>query len=152
MTPNPCAPELVGRTFTAADLDALKRAATRERLPRPARGEQYLGGPIPAGWLERAGRLQGKALHLGIALWFAAVRSRGKNPAVVLTDALAGRFGLKSRTTRSRSVEALEGAGLVRVERRSGRAPVLTILPVEIDATELERAGEMCDNSHDGDR
>jgi hypothetical protein len=151
MTHDPFAPDRIGRAISAADLDALKGTAARGRLPRPGKGEQYLGGPIPAGWLERAGRLPGKALHLGIALWFAAVRSRGKDPAVALTDALAGRFGLNSRSTRSRAIGALEGAGLVAVERHPGRAPVVTILPAGNGPTGLESRGGMCDNSHDGD-
>src|SRR5581483_3598380 len=85
MTPDPFDPEHVGRAMSAAELDALKRTPTRSRLPRPAKGEEYLGGPIPLSWLGRAAVLPGKALHLGIALWFAAVRDRGKNPAVALT-------------------------------------------------------------------
>ena len=88
MTPDPFDPSQAGRAITATDLDGPKQAPRRARLPRPAKGEQYLGGPIPAGWLGRAAGLPGRALHLGIALWFAAVRSRGKCPAVVLTDAL----------------------------------------------------------------
>ena len=117
MTPDPFEPERVGRAVTAADLSALKRTPSRTRLPRPAKGEQYLGGPVPIGWLSRAALLTGKALHLGVALWFVAIRSKGKNPCVVLTDAIANRFGLNVRTTRTRALAALKRAGLVAVVR-----------------------------------
>jgi hypothetical protein len=140
MTPEPLNLESVGRTLTDADLAALKRAEPRRRLPRPADGEQYLGGPIPLGWLSRAARLPGKALHLGTSLWFAAVRSNAKNPSVVLTGSLARRFGLEARTTWVRALTALENAGLVAVEDRTGRSPVVTILPAEPCATGLDDA------------
>lgn len=138
MTPDPFDPNSVGRTVTTADLRALTRTPTRKQLPRPAKGEQYLGGPIPLGWLSCAAGLRGKALHLGIALWFAAVRSKGKNPAVKLTSPLAKQFGLSARTTRNRALLELKSAGLVSVEERNGRSPVVTILPVKESEAESE--------------
>jgi hypothetical protein len=142
MTPLPLEPEQFGRALTDADLLRLKGAPVRSRLPRPAKDEQYLGGPVPLAWLSRAAGLPGKALHLGIALWFAAVRSRGKDPTVALTDALADRFGLRSRTTRTRALDALRGADLVRVENRTGRAPLVTILPSKSQDYGTCEAGE----------
>lgn len=127
MTPDRFDPATLGNPVCADRLTAL--AGARSRLPAPAKGEQYLGGPVPMNWLERAAALPGKAFHLGVALWFAAVRSRGKSPAVPLTEALARRFGCGARTTRSRALAALASAGLVSVEVRTGRAPVVTILP-----------------------
>jgi hypothetical protein len=88
-------------------------------------------------WLELAAALPGKAFHLGVALWFEAVRSKGKNPAVKLTTVLGGRFGLHTRTTRSRALGALADAGLVSVEDRTGRSPVVTILPVSRKGSEF---------------
>jgi hypothetical protein len=146
MSRDPFDPDSVGRAIPAGDLAALRRAEPRRRLPRPGKGEQYLGGPIPLGWLSRAASLPGRALHLGAALWFAAVRSKGKNPSVVLTDALADRFGLKARTTRSRALAVLERAGLVAVENRVGRSPVVTILPGDRPAAELDNQGRARDN------
>ncbi len=128
MTPDRFDPARIGRSVTTDELAALTRAPIRGKLPRPAKGEQYLGGPIPMGWLARAAQLPGKAYHLGTALWYAAGRSKGKNPAVKLTTALAARFGVGARTTRSRALEALKAAGLVTVDVRFGRAPVVTIL------------------------
>ncbi len=127
MTPDPFDPEAVGRTMTAADLNAL----TRPRLPRPGNGEQYIGGPIPIGWVMRAAVLPGKAFHLGIALWFEAGRSPSKDPVVTLSAGLIARFGLSARPTRTRALEALEAAGLVSVEKWTGRPPVVTILPAD---------------------
>jgi hypothetical protein len=148
MTPNPFEPALIGKRLTSAELAALTRPPGGHRLPRPANGEQYLGGPVPRCWLTRAAELPGRALHLGIALWYAAGRSRGKNPAVRLTTALAKHFGLASRTTRDRALASLRRAGLVSVETRVGKTTVVTILPtltagtVSDDCGDEDRGGE----------
>jgi hypothetical protein len=97
----------------------------RARPPRHAKGESFLKGPIPLAWLEAAARLPGRSLHAGLALWYAAGLTRS---AVVPLSNLSGvRFGL-DRNAKYRALEWLEGAGLVKVERKLGRAPVVTIL------------------------
>jgi hypothetical protein len=106
-------------------------APSRDELPRPRKGEHYLGGPIPLGWLSRAADLPGKALHVSLALWFEALVRRSKGPVVQPRRATLGRFGAGSRRTLYRSLRALEGAGLVRVERRVGRPFRVTILPAD---------------------
>src|ERR1035437_1582463 len=40
--------------------------------PRHITGELFLRGPIPWQWLAAAGRLGGKALHVGIYVWYLA--------------------------------------------------------------------------------
>jgi hypothetical protein len=112
------------------DVDRLQvrsaQSGTRRlRPPRHAKGESFLKGPIPLAWLEAAARLPGRSLHAGLALWYAAGLT---GSAVVPLSNLSGvRFGL-DRNAKYRALEWLEGAGLVKVERKLGRAPVVTIL------------------------
>ena len=115
------------------DLDRMRvrsRSAgiPRSRLPRHNKGEGFLKGPIPLGWLEVASRLPGKSLHAGLALWYAAGLTR--SASVPLSNISGIRFGL-DRNAKYRALLWLEGAGLVRVERKLGRAPVVTILAPE---------------------
>lgn len=140
MTPDPFDPEHFRRRCAAPGTQPVgpRRVVG---LPRPKDREKYLGGPIPLGWLSRAASLPGKALHLAVALWYAAVRTPDKNPAVKLTRTLAAEFGLSARTTRSRAVDSLVGAGLVTVERRVGRSVVLTILPAPTTPTRRAAGG-----------
>ena len=63
-----------------------------------------------------------------MALWFAAVRRLTVSATVCLTAATCQSFGLAARNTRDRALEALAGAGLVRVETRTGRPTVITIV------------------------
>jgi hypothetical protein len=122
-----------------ADLEAFRwtgtvlAASTAERpetlkLPRPAKGAPYIGGPVPLTWVERAVVLPGKAWHVASALWFVGIRSRNKSATVRLTTKTLRRFGL-NRHTVYRALASLEGAGLVRVERQIGCRLSVTILP-----------------------
>lgn len=97
----------------------------RARPPRHAKGEGFLKGPVPLAWLEAAARLPGRSLHAGLALWYAAGLMR--SATVTLSNISGVRFGL-DRNAKYRALEWLEGAGLVKVERKLGRAPVVTIL------------------------
>jgi len=83
---------------------------------------------VPLAWLEAAARLPGKSLHAGVALWYAAGLSRSS--AVRLSNIAGEAFGL-DRNAKYRALVWLEGAGLVKVERKLGRAPIVTILRVE---------------------
>ncbi|MGE0766247.1 MAG: hypothetical protein AB7L90_07255 [Hyphomicrobiaceae bacterium] len=95
------------------------------RLAKPRRGERFLKGPVPLAWLEAAARLPGKSLHAGIALWYAAGLARSS--AIPLSNIAGGAFGL-DRNAKYRALAWLEEAGLVKVERNLGRAPIVTIL------------------------
>jgi hypothetical protein len=98
-----------------------------DKLPRPRRGEPYLGGPIPLGWLERAAALPGRAFHLGAALWFVASCEK-RQPTVRLSLKTRKRFGLSSDNTYYRALAALRGAGLISIAVEPGRRLVITIL------------------------
>ena len=106
--------------------DAIERRTTRP--PRHRAGSHFLKGPVPLQWLEVAARLPGKSLHAGIALWFAA--GLMKSAAVPLSNISGLRFGI-DRNAKYRALDWLEGAGLSRVERKLGRAPIITLLDPE---------------------
>jgi hypothetical protein len=99
----------------------------REGLPRPRKGELFLG-PMPMSWIERAAPLPGRAWHLGTALFFEACCSR--QATVRLPANTLRRFGLGSRNAVRRALEALRKAKLIRIAIRPGKRPLVTILPV----------------------
>jgi hypothetical protein len=73
--------------------------------------------------------LPGKALPTALALWFEAGCHKGC-AAVTLPANTRRRFGLTARYTLSRSLKALQGAGLIHVESRPGAHSRITILNV----------------------
>jgi hypothetical protein len=116
MAPNPT-DRLNGKPERSRTLAAVKE----ER-------KELLAGPIPMEWLEMAAKLPGKALHTGIALWFAA--GLAKTVKVPLSNIAGCRFGL-DRNSKYRALDWLEGARLISVERRLGKTPIVTILNLE---------------------
>jgi len=97
----------------------------RQQLKR--RSEEFLKGPIPLVWLRRASRLRGRALAVGIALWFKSGVTRSRR--VKLTHALLQRAGVPSRAG-LRGLRLLAQDGLVTADIRTGSCPVVTILDV----------------------
>jgi hypothetical protein len=94
--------------------------------PRHRKGEKFLKGPIPLGWLVQAARLPGRALHVGVALWHQAGLTRASQ--VPLSMKLMRSMGVE-RSSVYRGLHALEDAQLVAVARRRGHKPKVTILP-----------------------
>lgn len=93
--------------------------------PRHKPGERFLKGPVPWRWLERAARLPGQALAVGLAAWH--LLGLHKNKTVRLAPSLTRSLGLSPRVTR-RGLKALESASLVTVDRHRGRSPDVTLL------------------------
>jgi hypothetical protein len=74
---------------------------------------------IPVPWLEKAIALPGKALHVGLVIWYYwGLRSED----VSLSQIKLAQFSLNRETAR-RGLATLEAAGLVTVIRHPGRAP-----------------------------
>jgi hypothetical protein len=96
-----------------------------KRAARPGRKGKFLAGPVPLRWLRRAAALPGKALAVGLALWF--LRGCRKQWTVRLTRKTLERFGVK-RKPGYLGLRKLETAGLVRVRRHPGRSPMVTLV------------------------
>ena len=88
-------------------------------------GSPDLLGGIPATWLFAAARPPGRSLQVGIALWYEA--GRHESHIVPLGNIAAHAFGL-DRNAKYRALAWLERAGLVKVERKLGRSPIVTLL------------------------
>jgi hypothetical protein len=99
--------------------------------PHHRPGETFLKGPVPMVWLAAAMALPGRALHVGIGLWFEAGLC---NSAAVKVN--LSRFPF-DRSAASRGLAALERAGLVRVARVKGRTPRVTIVAVNTKISAL---------------
>jgi hypothetical protein len=107
---------------------ASTRAVRSKRLPRHKTGQKFLKGPIPLDWLSTAAKLPGKSLHVAIAIWFTA--SLEKSCTVPLSNIAGLPFGL-DRNAKYRALQWLENANLIRVERKLGRSPIVTLLEVD---------------------
>jgi hypothetical protein len=97
----------------------------QKRRPRRTSVDWFLKGPIPGKWIEAAASLPGRALHVGLAVWVAAVMDHSNRAR--LTRRHLARFAVPYDAGR-RGLLVLERAGLVYAERHTGRCPVVTLL------------------------
>ena len=84
-----------------------------------------LYGPIPWSWWLPASRLPGRSLQVASVCWLLAGWARSADFELALEG--WADFGL-SRFSASRGLDELERVGLVSVDRRPGRSPVVTIM------------------------
>jgi len=87
--------------------------------------QPFLRGPIPLSWLASAAQLPGKTLHVAIALRWLHGMSGGK--AFKLTRKALRAMNLERDAERA-GLARLESAGLIRVERKPGQRPIISIL------------------------
>lgn len=101
--------------------DSLRRRI--EQKEKSAR--EFVKGPIPMPWLSQVAQLPGKALAVALLLKFAHDSRRFEWVAV--TPTLLSKLDF-DRHVGIRALENLEGAGLIELERRQGRAPRAKLL------------------------
>jgi len=93
----------------------------RSPLPRLRPGSKFVKGPIPLAWIQTASRLPGKALAVGMFLWFLVGLRKSNSVPLNLS-----RVGIP-QSTASQGLRGLETAGLVTVVRRTGRPALVTL-------------------------
>ncbi len=106
--------------------DALSLVQPNMPANSPRRySKRFLKGPIPLDWLQAAAQLPGKALHVGIAIWF--LIGLQKSSTVQLRPSLLRQFGI-DRHAGYRALKALESESLITVTRQRGRSPMVTVV------------------------
>jgi hypothetical protein len=88
-------------------------------------GSRFLKGPIPWSWITAAVALPSRALLVGLCLW--RLVGAMKSDTVSFGNSDLRPLGI-DRATKSRALRALEGAGLIKVARKPGRFPKVTVL------------------------
>jgi hypothetical protein len=89
-------------------------------------------------WLNAAAKLPGKAINLGIAIWW--LHGMAKTKTFKLTGKALNQLGV-SRDAASSALKRLEAQGLIRVQRSPGQRPTVEILPVASNVTKPENTG-----------
>ena len=87
--------------------------------------KRFIRGPISFAWITKASKISPSALSVGVVLWY--WYGLTGSLTVRLTTKRLREFGI-SRTTAYWAVAKLEKAGLVSVDRKYGRAPLVRIL------------------------
>ena len=98
-------------------------ASTRKLVESP-KAALFLRGPIPLHWLGSAAALPGKTLHVGIALWWLHGMAKGK--PFKLTQKALQTLNVE-RDAASAALARLEQARLIRVVRKPGQRPMVSM-------------------------
>ena len=126
--------------------EALRAAIARNASPaiRNAHGSRliryryvrskgpFLRRKIPWSWLYAAGRLPGKALHVGLLLWDETMRTNCRNVYLDLNKARP--FGIHKDTVR-RALAQLRKAGLIHITLRPGKPSEIILIDAQIDVS-----------------
>jgi hypothetical protein len=115
----------------------IESATTAELIKRQS--TRYLR-PVPLVWLQAAARLPGRALQVGLALWYLVGVT--KSTTVRLSSVRLVGFGV-DRSAKRRALTALAGAGLIALDQAPGRNPVVTVI------TDLPAGADALDGSTD---
>jgi hypothetical protein len=107
-----------------------------EGLPKPKRGEPYLGA-VPMEWIRRVASLPGRAPLLFFAIWFQVSCAKGQ--PVTLSARTRQWFALTNRHTYYKALAVLVKAGVVRVEEHRGRRPLLILVTAPPASTRRRR-------------
>ena len=105
----------------------------------------FLRGPIPLDWLQRAMKLGGTAISVGIVLWYFNGLKRLAIFKVGIQD-IARLIG-RSWLTAKRGLITLEREGLIRITRHKGRKHLIEIR--EIDSGPLKPSSEISESKND---
>jgi hypothetical protein len=112
-------------TIRSSPFDLLQAHEAR-RPPAPAKGEEYLGLPVPMAWFAEAYRRGGSALAVGVALWFKAGVTKSRT--IKLSHAVLAKVGVRPDAGRGGLQRLERKPALVSVNRHPGRSPIVTIL------------------------
>src|SRR5262249_44483237 len=89
-----------------------------------ARGE-FIMGPIDIAWVRQAAKLGVTALLVGLVLWYLKGLRRTNN--FIISNVMVAKWGVQP-DAKSRALRKLEKAGLVSIERRGKRSPLVSLV------------------------
>jgi len=105
----------------------------------------FLRGPIPLDWLQKAMKLGGTAISVGIILWYYTGLKKLLVFKIGIQD-IARLIG-RSWLTAKRGLIALERQGLITITRHKGRKHLIEIR--EIDPGSLEPGSEVAESENE---
>lgn len=110
-------------------VDSAEKKGKPEAVRKKPESEFYIPN-IPGPWIVKIFNLSFIALRVALVLWRTYKMRKRQNP-FKLTSKYMKPFGL-SRNQKYRGLADLEKAGLIKVTRKPGQAPTVTLIDFEI--------------------
>jgi hypothetical protein len=138
-------PSSAWQALRLPQVQSRSRPVSRRRAPR---GDLFLRGPVPLPWLGRACELPGgKPLAVALAIWYLSGLRKSKENLRLGSDTLR-HFNVTGRSAKKKALLQLERAGLIRVERRQGKNPLVSIVKVGADSSVTTGPNRFRDSIH----
>jgi hypothetical protein len=103
-----------------------REAASSKKPPRKSRlTDSFIAGPIDIGWLSHARKLGVTALWVGLALWY--LRGLRKSDSFIVSNRMMEFLNVEPDAKR-RALRKLRNAGLIAIQSREKRSPLVTII------------------------
>ena len=122
-------------TNTPWDPDLFRLPTPPERTPLGRRVSstpgKFIMGPIDIAWVCQARQLGVTALLVGLALWY--LKGLRRADAFIVSNLMVAEWGIKP-DAKSRALRKLEKAGLISIERRGKRSPLVSLI-INVNAT-----------------
>jgi hypothetical protein len=108
------------------EVDKVTSSQTTPRFHRriPVKGT-FIAGPLNVNWLSQARKLGVSALWVGLALWY--LRGLRKSNKFVVSNRMMESWNVEADAKR-RALRKLQRAGLILIEPRERRSPVVTLI------------------------
>ncbi len=124
MSPNNTTWDPSSLRLTPDGLKGLQGGTRKGRRASSIRGK-FIAGPIDVSWVVQASRLGVKALLVGLALWH--LKKLRQADTFTVSNLMLQEWGVQP-DAKGRALRALERAGLIRVERRGKRSPLVSVV------------------------
>lgn len=125
--------EVVNKDVVEANAPTEPGRLCRSNTLQIPQGSGFVRGPVQLEWLQQAIPLGRKALHVAMAIWYTAGFKR--QGTIKLTRKKLEVFQVTTETART-LLHKFEAAGLVSVDRKRGRSPIVTIKPVDVQSSD----------------
>ena len=116
------------KDFLKIDIEDYDLSNAKEQKKKKRVKGNFIAGPIPLDWIQKACSLGANAAKLSWLLWFYHGMSYGDYFKV--SNIRAAPFSL-NRHQKNQALSRLETAGLVTVQREDGNAPIVQLLVEE---------------------
>ena len=110
-----------------------------KRTSKSRQYNQYIRGPLPMKWFQRASSISRSAAVVGLIIWGIAYQKklwgydsqRRTSGHIKVTNQTCMKWGVCGNS-KNAALRLMEKAGLIRLELKRGRSPVVQIIDAEL--------------------
>ena len=116
-----------------------------KRVPKSRQYKEYVRGPLPLKWFQSASSISRTAGVVGLIIWKIAYQrklwgydsQRRTSGSIKVTNQTCMKWGICGNS-KNTALRRMEEAGLIRLDTKRGRSPVVQIIDDDLRADRIE--------------